>query len=148
LAHSLGQFGEFKSALTDGGCQYTAYKTKTFKGFKELESEFKPHDIVELYEDLPKRWVAVNKIYLPESDDVPAFIGDMLPPPGFVKDRSYRRLECSKEFGRSFKEVSGYIARARDRRKLDEELIERMKEVKKEKKKVGRPKGKVTRVVI
>ncbi len=148
LAHSLGQFGEFKSALTDGGCQYTAYKTKTFKGFKELESEFKPHDIVELYEDLPKRWVAVNKIYLPESDDVPAFIGDMLPPPGFVKDRSYRRLECSKNFGRSFKEVSGYISKARDRRKLDEELIERMKEVKKEKKKVGRPKGRVTKVII
>jgi len=124
LAHSLSQFGEFKNALTDGGCQYTAYKTKTFKQFKELENEFRPFDIEDLYENLPKRYVAVNKIYLPNADDVPAFIGDMLPPPKFIKDRSYRRLECSKLFGRSFREVVEYINRARDRRRLDEEWIE------------------------
>jgi len=70
-------------AHTDGGCQITQYKTKSFKQFKEL-------DIKELYEDLP----AVNKVYLPGCDDV----GDMLPPSKFIKDRSYRRLECSKEF--------------------------------------------------
>ena len=129
LAHSLNQFGEFKTALTDGGCQYTAYKTKSFKQFKELESEFKEFDIKELYEDLPKRWVAVNKIYLPNTDDVPSFIGDMLPPEKFVKDRSYRKLECSKEFGRSFREVVDYINKKRDRRVLDDIWVERMKEI-------------------
>lgn len=135
LAHSLGQFGEFKSALTDGGCQYTAYKTKTFKQFKELESEFKPHNITELYEDLPKRWVAVNKIYLPEADDVPGFIANMLPPKKYVKDRSYRKLECSKEFGRTFREVNEYINQTRNRRKLDEEWVLKMRNENKKSKK-------------
>jgi len=135
LAHSLSQFGEFKSALTDGGCQYTAYKTKTFKQFKELESEFKEFDINELYEDLPKRHVAVNKIYLPESDDVPSFIASMLPPPKFVKDRSYRRLECSKEFGRPFREVVEHINKTRDRRVLDENWWIKMREIKEKEKK-------------
>lgn len=127
LAHSLSQFGEFKSALTSGGAQYTAYKTKSFKEFKELENEFKEFEIDELYQDLPMRWVAVNKIYLPNVNDTPSFIGDMLPPPKFVKDRKYRRLECCKEFGRSFKEVSMYINKTRDRRKLDEEWMENKK---------------------
>jgi len=152
LAHSLNQFGEFKTALTDGGCQYTAYKTKSFKQFKELESEFKEFDIKELYEDLPKRWVAVNKIYLPNADDVPSFIGDMLPPEKFVKDRGYRKLECSKEFGREFREVVDYINKNRNRRIEDEQWIENMrciiekekeveKEIKKEEKK-GKKVGK------
>jgi len=161
LAHSLGQFGEFKSSLTSGGCQITAYKTKSFKEFKELESEFKEFDIKELYEDIPVRWVAVNKIYLPGCDDVPSFIGDMLKPPKKIKDRSYRKLECSKQFGRSFKEVVDYINKNRDRRKLDEEWLERMrklkeiekeedkelkKEIKKELKKVGRPAGRKVKI--
>jgi len=160
LAHSLNQFGEFKTALTDGGCQYTAYKTKSFKQFKELESEFKEFDIKELYEDLPKRWVAVNKIYLPNADDVPSFIGDMLPPEKFVKDRGYRKLECSKKFGREFKEVVNYINKTRDRRVLDEQWIENMrgiiekekeveKEIKKEEKKgkkVGKTASRKSRV--
>lgn len=141
LAHSLSQFGEFKTALTSGGAQYTAYKTKSYKEFKELENEFKEFNIEELYQDLPKRWVAVNKIYLPKTDDVPTFIGDMLPPPRFVKDRSYRRLECSKEFGREFKDVSKYITRTRDRRKIDEEFLEQKKyelEMKKKGVKIGK----------
>jgi len=150
LAHSLSQFGEFKSALTSGGAQYTAYKTKSFKEFKELENEFKEFDISELYQDLPKRWVAVNKIYLPKSDDVPSFIGDMLKPVKMVKDRSYRKLECSKEFGREFKEVVGYINKERDRRKADEEFMEEVKyerEMAKKGVKIGKVGGRRGKVI-
>ncbi|HBY20596.1 MAG TPA: hypothetical protein DEG71_06255 [Clostridiales bacterium] len=53
----------------------------------------------------------------------------MLPPEKFVKDRSYRKLECSKEFGRSFREVVDYINKKRDRRVLDDIWVERMKEI-------------------
>ncbi|WP_155894530.1 hypothetical protein [Desulfotomaculum nigrificans] len=42
-------------------------------------------------------------------DSLPAFVCNMRAPPKPVKDRSYRREECSKIYGRDWKEVTDYI---------------------------------------
>lgn len=122
LAHYMSQMGSAAQAVAAGGCQFTSYKTQDLKQFMELGHVFEPFESQELYRTLPEKWTAVNKVRLPSGKDCPAFIAKMAPPPSFVRSREDRRQECSREFGRHWKEVSQEIQRKRlNYQRLDEE---------------------------
>jgi len=109
LAHSAEQFGKYKAGIYAGGPFFNFFKTELQKTFTDHAEKLTPLEARSLYEQLPKRWVAACKMELPGTDSLPAFICHMTAPPKPVKDRSYRRAECSKQFGRHWKEVTEYI---------------------------------------
>jgi len=109
LAHSAEQFGKYKAGIYAGGPFFNFFKTELQKTFIDHAEKLTPLEARRLYEQLPKRWVAACKMELPGTDSLPAFICHMTAPPKPVKDRSYRRAECSKQFGRHWKEVTEYI---------------------------------------
>jgi len=109
LAHSAEQFGKYKAGIYAGGPFFNFFKTELQKTFTDHAEKLNPLEARKLYEQLPKRWVAACKMELPGTDSLPAFICHMTPPPKQVKDRSYRRKECSKMFGRHWKEVTEHI---------------------------------------
>jgi len=136
LAHSAEQFGKFKAGIYAGGPFFNFFKTELQKTFTDHAEKLNPLEARRLYEQLPKRWVAACKMELPGTDSLPAFICHMTPPPKFTKDRSYRRGECSKQFGRHWKEVTEYIQGKRRITLLDEAWREeRQAETKEAKKK-------------
>jgi len=135
LAHSAEQFGKFKSGIYAGGPFFNFFKTEYIKTFTDHAEKLNPLEARSLYEQLPKRWVAACKMELPGTDSLPAFICHMTPPPKPVKDRSYRRGECSKQFGRHWKEVTEYIQEKRRITLLDEAWREERKEEAKAQKK-------------
>lgn len=121
--HSIDQMGEAANALLDGGAQITSYKTERLSQLERFAHLFKPYDNAkELYSALPEKWTAVNSVRLPSGKPCPAFIGDMVPPPKEVKDRSYIWEKSARKYGRPWKEVRDQIRSKRNKyRKLDEE---------------------------
>lgn len=113
LAHSLAQMGPAARAMTDGGVQFSCYKTETLKAFEEIEYALAPFTAAEAYESLAEKWEAVNRVRLPSGKDCPAFIAKMTPPPGFVRSREARRQECARIFGRPWKDVTNEIQQRR-----------------------------------
>jgi len=112
--HSIDQMGDAAKSLLDGGAQFTSYKTESLKDLERLAHVFAPYDDPkELYTSLPEKWEAVNKVRLPSGKDCPAFIARMEPPPAFVRSREQRRQECSRVFGRHWREVRDTIQRKR-----------------------------------
>jgi len=105
LAHSAEQFGRYRAGIYAGGPFFNFFKTEYQKTFLDHAEKLQPLDAKSLYEQLPKRWVAACKMELPNVDSLPAFICKMQAPPKRVKDRSYRREACSKQFGRYWKDV-------------------------------------------
>ena len=136
LAHSAEQFGKYKAGIYAGGPFFNFFKTEYQKTFLDHAEKLNPLEARGLYEQLPKRWVAACKMELPGTDSLPAFICHMTTPPKSVKGRSYRRAECSKQFGRHWKEVTDYIQNKRRITLQDEAWREeRQAEVKESKRK-------------
>lgn len=123
--HSIDQMGKAAKSLLDGGAQITSYKTESLADLKRFSHTFAPYsDAEELYNALPDKWRAVNKVRLPSGSDCPAFIADMTPPPQKVKDRSYIWHECAQKYGRPWKEVKSYIQDTRSKyRELDKKWL-------------------------
>lgn len=113
LAHSPDQFGRYRSGIYAGGPMFNFFKTEYQATFTSHAEKLTPFEARALYEQLPKRWVAACKMELPGVDTLPAFICRMQAPPKPVKDRSYRRIECSKIYGRHWKEVVDFIQEKR-----------------------------------
>lgn len=114
--HSIDQMGGASDALLDGGAQITSYKTERLSELQRFSHSFKPYDdYKKLYEALPDKHVAINKVRLPSGMDAPAFIAEMVKPPGFVKDRTHVWDESSKRYGRPWKEVRDSIQTRRNR---------------------------------
>ncbi|AYP68391.1 hypothetical protein HWB91_gp21 [Bacillus phage vB_BboS-125] len=130
--HSIDQMGAAADSLLDGGAQITSYKTERLSELKRFAHNFKPYDDAEaLYEALPDKWKAVNKVRLPSGKDAPAFIADMVAPPKEVKDRSYVWQDCAEKYGRHWKEVRASIQDKRSRyQELDNEWLEAQEEQK------------------
>lgn len=130
--HSIEQMGDAANSLLDGGAQITSYKTERLSELERFAHLFDPYtDAKELYAGLPDKWVAVNKVRLPSGANCPAFIARMMPPPKKVKDRSSRREDCSKQFGRPWKEVTKEILdRKLHYQKLDAQWYEQKAEEK------------------
>lgn len=118
--HSIDQMGEAAAALMDGGAQITSYKTERLSELRRFAHSFAPYkDATELYEALPDKHRAINKVRLPSGKDCPAFIADMQAPPAAVKDRSHVWHDCAKKYGRPWKEVRDAI---QDKRSKYQEL--------------------------
>ena len=130
--HSIDQMGAAANALMDGGAQITSYKTERESELKRFANQFKPYDNVsELYDALPDKWRAINKVRLPSGKDAPAFIADMVAPPKEVKDRSYVWQKCAEKYGRPWKEVRAAIQDKRSHyQRLDMEWMEAQEEAK------------------
>ena len=135
LAHSAEQFGKYKAGIYAGGPFFNFFKTEFQKTFIDHAEKLTPLEARKLYEQLPKRWVAACKMELPSADSLPAFICHMTAPPRPVKDRSYRRSQCSEYFGRHWKEVTDYIQGKRKITLRDEAWREERKEEAKAQKK-------------
>lgn len=114
LGHGIKQFGEHFASLTSGGCKLSLFRTETLNDMKALGHMLAPYTAEEAYQQLPKRWATINRVDLPNADDVPAFMAKTEPPPKRVKDRSYRRVECAQIYGRPWKEVVDYIMEKRE----------------------------------
>jgi hypothetical protein len=133
--HAIDQMGKAADALLDGGAQITSYKTERLSELSRFAHAFKPYDDAKkLYEALPDKHVAINKVRLPSGKDCPAFIAEMVAPPSFVKDRSHVWLESSKKYGRNWKEVKETIQTKRSLyQRLDEEWLAVAEEAEREK---------------
>jgi hypothetical protein len=108
--HAIQQMGKAADALLDGGAQITSYKTERLTELSRFAHAFKPYDDAkELYDALPDKHRAINKVRLPSGKDAPAFIADMVPPPKEVKDRSYAWDLCARRYGRPWKQVRNAI---------------------------------------
>lgn len=108
--HSIDQMGAAAQALLDGGAQITSYKTERLSELSRFAHALKPYDDAKvLYDALPDKHRAVNKVRLPSGADCPAFIADMVPPPPEVKDRSYAWQQSADRYGRPWKEVRDTI---------------------------------------
>lgn len=105
LAHSAEQFGRHRAGIYAGGPFFNFFKTEYQKTFLDHAEKLAPLEARALYEQLPKRWTAACKMDLPGVDTLPAFICKMQAPPAPVKDRRHIRTQCSKTFGRNWKEV-------------------------------------------
>jgi hypothetical protein len=104
--HSIDQMGQAANALMDGGAQVTSYKTERLSELERFAHLFAPYDDAKaLYESLPEKWRAVNAVRLPSGRSCPAFIADMVPPPGFVKDRGYVWDQGAKKYGLPWRTV-------------------------------------------
>ena len=100
LSHNFRDFGALSKTFKDAGVQYSIYSTSK-ETYSDLAEELVPFSLEDLLAT-PDRWFAVNKIVVPDSGvQVPAFLAKMLPPPKIVKDRGYRRNECSRFYGQS-----------------------------------------------
>ena len=120
LAHSAEQFGRYRAGIYAGGPFFNFFKTEYQKTFVDHTEKLVPLEAKALYEQLPKRWVAACKMELPGVDTLPAFICHMQAPPSRVKDRSYMREECSRHYGRHWKEVVHMIHNKRQVALIDE----------------------------
>jgi hypothetical protein len=131
--HSIDQMGAAADALLDGGAQITSYKTERLSELSRFAHSFKPYDDAKaLYEALPDKHTAINKIRLPSGKASPAFIADMVAPPNEVKDRSHVWHESARRYGRPWKEVRAAIHERRTHyQDLDETWIEEQKNAKK-----------------
>lgn len=143
--HSIDQMGDAANALLDGGACITSYKTERESELKRFAHAFAPYtDAKTLYAALPDKHVAINKVRLPSGKDAPAFIAEMTPPPGKVKDRSHVWQACAEKYGRPWKEVRDGIQQKRSRyANLDEEWyknVEAAREAEKETAKTRRRK--------
>ncbi len=130
--HSIDQMGEAANALLDGGAQITSYKTERISELKRFSHNFAPYnDPNELYEALPDKHRAINKVRLPSGKDCPAFIADMQAPPPEVKDRSHVWHDCAKKYGRPWKDVRDSIQEKRQKyQQNDVEFYEALEEAK------------------
>jgi hypothetical protein len=127
MGHSREQLGKLWDAFESGGIQVTLYKSKNVKAFKDLGPIIAPLDPELAWASLGKHEAVVTR-KLPSKREV-AFICKMAPPPPFVKDRSKRREECAREFGRPWKEVSAEIqARRIEYMEKDQEWYARIAE--------------------
>lgn len=114
--HSIDQMGAAANALLDGGAQITSYKTERLNQFTRFAHNFKPYDDAKaLYEALPEKWRAINSVRLPSGKPCPAFLADMVTPPGEVKDRSDAWQKSAEKYGRPWKEVRDAIHEKRSR---------------------------------
>lgn len=108
LAHNIRDFKHLTKTIKDAGCQYSVYRSSK-ETYSDLLEELSPFTIDELM-NIPDRWYAVNKIVVPDSNiTVPAFLAKMSVPPKPIKDRSYRRQECSKLYGQPVELVENDI---------------------------------------
>jgi hypothetical protein len=104
--HTIDQLGKAAHAVLAGGAQITSYKTEELKDLDRFAHAFAPYDDARsLYEMLPDKHVAVNKVRLPSGKDCPAFIAEMVAPPKEVKDRRYAWEVSAKKYGRPWKDV-------------------------------------------
>lgn len=128
--HSIDQMGAATNALLDGGAQITSYKTERPSELKRFAHVFQPYDdYKELYNSLPDKHVAINKVRLGSGQDCPAFIADMVAPPAHVKDRSKVWNDCAVRYGRPWKEVRDTIKERRSNYlQLDESWVADKKE--------------------
>lgn len=109
-AHSIDQMGAAANSLLDGGAQITSYKTERLSELQRFGHAFKPYDNAkDLYESLPEKWKAINSVRLPSGKSCPAFIAEMVPPPAFIKDRSYLWQTSAEKYGRPWKQVRDNI---------------------------------------
>jgi hypothetical protein len=114
LGHGPRQFGKAWEAITDGGFTLSLYKTESESTYRDLAKTIQPFEPDEAYAQLPIRWVAVNKLLAKDAPEgIPAFIGQMLPPRSKVKDRSYLRELCAKQYGTYYKDVDRDISERR-----------------------------------
>ena len=114
--HSIDQMGAAANALLDGGAQITSYKTERLNQFTRFAHNFKPYDDAKaLYEALPEKWKAINSVRLPSGKPCPAFLADMVTPPGEVKDRTEAWQKSAERYGRPWKEVRDAIHEKRSR---------------------------------
>lgn len=132
--HSIDQMGTAADALLDGGAQITSYKTERLSELSRFAHNFKPyHKAQELYDALPEKHTAINAVRLPSGKSCPAFIADMVAPPGRVKDRSHLWQASAKRYGRPWKEVRDRIQLLRNKyQELDSEWLQQIEEAKKE----------------
>lgn len=144
--HNKSQMGDAADALDDGGCQYTAYKTENVKAYQELGNQFAPYAPEEIYQMLPEKWEAINRVRLPSGQECQAFVAKMVPPPAFVKSREERRQASAREFGRPWKEVYEEIQTRRLKyQRLDEEWLNAKVEALKAAKEAAKEKKETTK---
>ena len=110
-AHNFRDFRALGKTMKDAGCQYSVFRTSK-ETYHDLAEELLPFTLEDLIR-IPDRFYAVNKVVLPGSPNTPAFLAKMAPPPVRVKDRSHRREECSRKYGRHIDEVEANIQRRR-----------------------------------
>jgi hypothetical protein len=144
MNHSRAQLGRMWDAFESGGIQVTMYKSKNVKAFQEMAPIISPLDPEEAWSSLGQHEAVVTR-KLPSKKEV-SFICKMTPPPDSIKDRSKRREECARQFGRPWKEVSEEI---QDRRLLymekDREWYQRMEQSEKEAKEMEKEERKKSR---
>jgi hypothetical protein len=138
--HSIDQMGAAAKSLLEGGAQITSYKTESLADLEKFGHIFAPYESAEeIYDQLPDKWVAINRVRLASNTDCPAFIAAMMPPPAAVKSRAARRATCARQFGRGWKEVSEEIVgRRRHYQRLDEEWYAAIEEEEREAKRAER----------
>jgi len=108
--HSIDQMGKAANSLLDGGAQVISYKTERLSEFTRFAHKFAPYDdAAALYEALPEKWRAICSLRLPSGKTCPAFLADMTPPPGKIKDRAEAWQRCAEKYGRPWKEVRDAI---------------------------------------
>jgi hypothetical protein len=89
--------------VLSGGLNITGYKTEKIPDYRTFAAQFAPFTDEEIYNSLQPRDHAINKLSL-DTNSTP-FIADMPHGRVFVKDRSYRRAECSAMYGRPWRKV-------------------------------------------
>jgi len=102
-AHNFRDFKDLTKTMKDAGCQYSVFRSSK-ETYKDLLEELHPFTMEDLLR-IPDRYYAVNKLVLPNTQNTPAFLAAMAPPPARVRDRSYRRGECSRKYGRHIEDV-------------------------------------------
>lgn len=111
-AHNFRDFRSLGKTMKDAGCQYSVFRTSK-ETYHDLAEELLPFTLDDLIR-IPDRYYAVNKVVLPGAPNTPAFLAKMSLPPTMVKDRSNRRKECSKKYGRHIDDVERDIQRRRN----------------------------------
>jgi hypothetical protein len=109
------------SKVIAGGCNISAYFTKNTRDYETFALQMDPYEPSEIHKELAIQGEAINDIDITMGHRIGAFKAIMLNEPGkpkhpfitFKKDRSYRREECSKQFGRWWKEVNDMIVQKR-----------------------------------
>jgi hypothetical protein len=131
MNHSRDQLGKLWDSFESGGIQVTMYKSKDVKAFQDMAPIIAPLDSVEVWKSLGQHEAVVTR-KLPSKKEV-SFICKMATPPEEVKNRSKRREECAREFGRPWKEVADEIQNIRlDYMKKDQKWFSRMEKLEKE----------------
>lgn len=110
-AHNFRDFAKLTKTIKDAGCQYSVFRSSK-ETYQDLLEELYPFTLEDLTR-IPDRYYAVNKIVLPHTPNTPAFLGRMEPPPKLVKNRDYRRSDCSKLYGKYIDDVEMDIYKRR-----------------------------------